>query len=252
MSISAIPIGRPSLRACSTIWASSPTRAPWFSNPVSGSRRVASTRATVWRLIRPCADRKTSDSAMAATIAAVSVVITIACRSRSSSARIGTASRQTPTTAWTRPSASSGKYSRSTLGVDRGGPAASLTPTSAIWAAIVWPSAAARKSGDPAAASPLTSARSLAMIVPSGRRSSTRRISARRTRRARSASSDARRVAVGPSASMSPGETYVLTTLRMSAASVPTTDDSVDVEKLDETSIVWAVAVTPTMTRKIP
>ena len=51
---------------------------------------------------------------------------------------------------------------------------------------------------------------------------------------------------------MSPGETYVLTTLRMSAASVPTTDDSVDVEKLDETSIVWAVAVTPTMTRKIP
>ena len=74
MSMSAMPIGRPSRRApARSPPASSPTSAPWFSSPVSGSRRVASTRATVWRLIRPCADRKTRNRATAATIAAVSV-----------------------------------------------------------------------------------------------------------------------------------------------------------------------------------
>ena len=44
----------------------------------------------------------------------------------------------------------------------------------------------------------------------------------------------------------------MLTTLRTSAASVPTTDCIVDEVKFVDTIIVWAVAVTPTMTRKIP
>jgi len=44
----------------------------------------------------------------------------------------------------------------------------------------------------------------------------------------------------------------VLTTLRTRAASVPTTDCMVDEVKFSDTITVWAVAVTPTMTRKIP
>ena len=84
------------------------------------------------------------------------------------------------------------------------GPTASLSSTFAIPALMVPPSAAVRKSSDALAGSPLTSDRSPTMTVPSGRRSSTRRISARRTRLAKSASSSVRRAALGPAGSRSP------------------------------------------------
>ena len=48
---------RPGPPRCSS--ARRPTRAPWFRVPVRGSRRVDSTRAAVWRVSRPWADRKT-------------------------------------------------------------------------------------------------------------------------------------------------------------------------------------------------
>ena len=50
-------------------------------------------------------------------------------RTASSCARIGAASRQTPTTARTWPSVTSGKYSRTTSVAPRPGPTASLAPT---------------------------------------------------------------------------------------------------------------------------
>ena len=90
------------------------------------------------------------------------------------------------------------------------------------------------------------------MTRPSGRRSSSRRTSARRTRVARLPSSSARRAGVSFVGSRSAGRRNVLTTLRTSAASVLTTDSRVVVEKLADTMIVCAAAVTPTMTRKMP
>ena len=62
MSIRATPSGRPLARARSISTARWPTSAPWLSVPVSGSRRVASSRAAVWRVSRPCADRKMRSS----------------------------------------------------------------------------------------------------------------------------------------------------------------------------------------------
>ena len=80
---------------------------------MNGSRRVASRSATVCRVIRPCADRKTRYRTAAAAIAAVTVTRTTSRRAASMAATIGAASRQTPTTPTTVPSWSSGRYSRS-------------------------------------------------------------------------------------------------------------------------------------------
>ena len=61
--------------------------------------RAGSSRSSawVWRVIRPCAERKTRNRTNAATRAADRVTMTMFRRTSSSWARIGTASRQTPT-----------------------------------------------------------------------------------------------------------------------------------------------------------
>ena len=55
-----------------------------------------------------------------------------------------------------------------------------------------------------------------------------------------------------PTASRSSGDSVLVTNIRTSAASVPTTELSVDVEKCAETRTIWAIAVTPTIARKTP
>ena len=50
----------------------------------------------------------------------------------------------------------------------------------------------------------------------------------------------------------SSGETKLRTKARTTVVSVPTTELSVLVEKCAETMTAWAVAVTPTITRKMP
>ena len=142
MSTSATANAVPSSRARSTDRATASTSAPWFRVLVSGSRRVDSTRARVWRVIRPCAERKTRKRTNAATTAADRVTMTMLRRTSSSCARIGTASRQTPTIPTTWPSRLSGKYSRRTVAVPSAGPAAPLAATSTMSTTAVSPAAA--------------------------------------------------------------------------------------------------------------
>ncbi len=59
MSMRATAISLPSHRACSISSARWPTSDPWFSIPVSASRRLASTSASVCLVRRPWALRKT-------------------------------------------------------------------------------------------------------------------------------------------------------------------------------------------------
>jgi len=90
------------------------------------------------------------------------------------------------------------------------------------------------------------------MTVPSGRRISTRRIvpGAMSVLSWRSMMA-CRSVATAPGAKSS-GDTKLRTNARTTVVSVPTTELSVFVEKWAETMTAWAVAVTPTMTRKMP
>ena len=134
-------------RARSISAATISTRAPWLSVPVKVSRSIASTRAFVWREIRPCADRNTRYS----TIAAMSPADTRdeghvhpdRIRGRQGSAR---RRARRPTTARTWPSVTSGKYSRTTCSAASGSPTDSLTATSAIPAVAVAPVSAVVKS----------------------------------------------------------------------------------------------------------
>ena len=114
MSTSATPSGRPDSLARSISSARCATSAPWFSAPVSGSRRVASTSAAVCRVSRPCADRNTRNRSAAATSPADSVTMTTSRRTSARRSRIGAASRHTATTARTWPSDLIGRYSRTT------------------------------------------------------------------------------------------------------------------------------------------
>ncbi len=154
MSMSATPKATCSARARSTPAATRLTSAPWLSVPVSVSRSRASTRAFVWRLIRACDERNTRYSTTAAMRPADRVTSARLRRTASRVARIGAASRHTPTTARTSPSVTSGKYSRRTWLVGRAAPTASLRPTSSIPAVAVWPLNAVTKSADGGATTP--------------------------------------------------------------------------------------------------
>ena len=107
----------------------------------------ASRSATVWRVIRPCADRKTRYSTAAAAIAAVTVTTTTSRRAASIAATIGAASRQTPTTPTTVPSWISGRYSRRVESVPRSPGPASLWAAAAS-ATAGWPPRAVRQSAE--------------------------------------------------------------------------------------------------------
>jgi hypothetical protein len=97
MSMSATPIAASVARALDAV-ATRATSAPWLSVPVSVSRSSASTSAAVWRVIRPWPERNTRYRAIAAMSPADSVTRTTFQRTASRVARIGAASRHTPTT----------------------------------------------------------------------------------------------------------------------------------------------------------
>ena len=173
-------------------------------------------------------------------------------RTSSSWARIGTASRQTPTIPTTLPSMLSGKYSRTTVDVARPGPAAPLAVTSTMSTTADVPVPARANASEGAADAPLRAGSSAKMTVPSGRLTSTRRIVPGVTSVLSWRSTIAWRSPGSVPAAKSSGETKLPTKARTSAVSVPTIELRVFVEKCAETMAACAVAVTPTIIRKMP
>ena len=252
MSMRATPSGAPDVLARSISAARCVTSAPWLSVSVSGSRRVASMRATVCLVRRPCAERKIRNRSTAAMIAAVRVTATTSRRTRSSRSRTGSASRQMPTTARTSPLALIGRNSRSRV-VDGSAPGPALDSAAGTIATLAWPDPALPAAPPASIATPPRPGSLAATIVPSSRRSSTRRISVGRVRAASWVSSAARSEVLGPDAgSRKRSSTESLRTARTVAELLATTVFRVFVEKCSETMIAWAVAVTPMIARNTP
>ncbi len=257
ISTRAIVTGRLAARAASVSRASRPTIVPWLSVPVSASRRVDSISSAVWRVSRRWAVWKMRNSNAAAISAAVRVTITTSRRTDASRSRTGTASRQIPTTPRTLPSTEIGRYSRSSVDEPRrSGPASAVSI--GRMAARAAPPTARPKSPPTGITSPRIDASLAATIVPSGRRSSTRRISPGRTSVASWDSSFVRMIGpvagsgVAGAVARSEGRTYAFTKARVVAASLLTTSVSVAAEKCVPTMKACAAAVMPTSATKAP
>ena len=173
-------------------------------------------------------------------------------RTSSSWARIGTASRQTPTIPTTLPSRRSGKYSRTTVEVASAGPLASPAATSTMSTTAVSPVVARANAADMGATTPRRVGSSAKMTVPSGRLTSTRRMVPGATSVPSCRSTIAWRSPGSAPAAKSSGETKLVTKPRTSVVSVLTMEFRVLVENCAETMTACAVAVTPTIIRKMP